>query len=189
MKNYLIAIACASCLWAPAISYGADSPVSCVLPADGPNTYWQHSRTWSLEARLFADRTASWISMTPVVTDGLSICDALADGQKQILSKAFTISKVGYYLIQGLGDDHLIMRVKDAFDYPLFTITADPGDFSYGTMVSQIMRLSTGNYTLEIENSTSGDAAGVIASITDSTSQVVVNTGQAGWTGRIVNSR
>src|SRR3954464_14207178 len=154
----------------------ADSPVACAQGVDQAN-YWQGRSTWGPMSRMFSDRTASWISMTaPAIVRNMPACGSLKEGQKQIVSKVFTNTVAGYVGIQALGDDHLTVRIRDEFEYPLYEFTAEPGDFT-GAMISEVIRLSTGPYKLELESiDEGGGASGVIAAVVDLKGQILLHT-------------
>jgi hypothetical protein len=120
----------------------------------------------------------------PAVVRNSPACAALGVTQKQIVSKVFTNVKAGYVGVQALGDDHLVIRIKDSFDYPLYEFIAEPGDFT-GSLISQVIRLTTGEFKLELENSdANGGASGVIGAVVDGSGNVLVHT-SADWTGHV----
>jgi hypothetical protein len=164
------------------VSY-ADSPVACAQGVDQAN-YWQ-IRAWSAMSHLFSDRGASWISMTaPATVRNMPACGALKEGQKQIVTKLFTNTAAGYVGVQALGDDHLTVRIRDEFQYPLYEFTAVPGDFT-GAMISEVIRLTTGPFTLELESTDEGGgASAVIATIVGTDGKTLVHT-DATWTGQL----
>jgi hypothetical protein len=167
-----------------------DTPVRCVRPIDAPNV-WATASSWAPLTRQFADRTASWISLTPPSEfRGAPACGGLAEGQRQLIQIAFNNQQPGYFVIQALASDRLVVRVRDMFDFPLFEITAEFGDFT-GTLVSQTIRLSDGDFKLEFESGAraghqNGPAAGVIASITNREGVVLVNTSAENSCGRFL---
>ncbi len=167
-----------------------DVPVRCRLPIAEAN-YWQSASAWAPLTRQFTDRTAAWVSLTPAATvRGAPACEGLGEGRRQVISVAFNNPRVGYFTIQALSSDRLVVRIRDAFDYPLFEIHAEAGDFT-GTMVAQTVRLSDGDFKLELESGSAtganASAAGVIASLADKEGTILVNTAYENSCGRYLS--
>jgi hypothetical protein len=174
---------------APAFAVSDDVPVRCVVPIAREN-YWGSASAWAPLTKQFIDRTASWISLTPPATvRGAPGCEGLGENRRQLISIGFNIPQPGYFVVQALGSDRLVVRIRDMFDFPLFEIKADAGDFT-GTMVSQAIRLSDGDFKLELEHGSlagaNSSAAGVVASIANREGIVVVNTSAENSCGRFL---
>lgn len=64
--------------------------VSCTIPITNPKAKWNNSAGWIERIRFFTDRTANWISASPMVTGPLDYCKAIPANVKNIYVSTVT---------------------------------------------------------------------------------------------------